>query len=111
MGEDQWSWGVRAPLFLHHRDLRAEPFEGVGTDLREQAERASHVLPRRAVGGEGGTGCPRNRTSAACPSRPRCRSARTARSRARLAEVVIRRDLFADILRHIDRLRPPPAPA
>ncbi len=28
-----------------------------------------------------------------------------------LAEIVIRRDLFADILRRIDRLRPPPAPA
>ena len=28
-----------------------------------------------------------------------------------MAEVVIPRDLFADILRHIDRLRPPPAPA
>ena len=29
----------------------------------------------------------------------------------RMAEVVIPRDLFADILRRIDRLRPPPAPA
>ena len=28
-----------------------------------------------------------------------------------MAEVVIPRDLFADILRRIDRLRPPPAPA
>ena len=28
-----------------------------------------------------------------------------------LAEVVIPRDLFADILRRIERLRPPPAPA
>ena len=28
-----------------------------------------------------------------------------------MAEIVISRDLFADILRRIDRLRPPPAPA
>ena len=28
-----------------------------------------------------------------------------------MAEVVIPRDLFADILRRIDRLRPPPASA
>ena len=28
-----------------------------------------------------------------------------------MAEIVIPRDLFADILRRIDRLRPPPAPA
>ena len=28
-----------------------------------------------------------------------------------MAEVVIPRDLFADILRRIDRLRPPPVPA
>ena len=28
-----------------------------------------------------------------------------------MAEVVILHDLFADILRRIDRLRPPPAPA
>ena len=28
-----------------------------------------------------------------------------------MAEVVTHRDLFADILRRIDRLRPPPAPA
>ena len=28
-----------------------------------------------------------------------------------MAEVVIPRDLFADILRRMDRLRPPPAPA
>ena len=28
-----------------------------------------------------------------------------------MAEVVVPRDLFADILRRINRLRPPPAPA
>ena len=31
--------------------------------------------------------------------------------RQQMADVVIPRDLFADILRRIDRLRPPPAPA